>query len=75
MPPVINKDTCIKCGICDRSCPIDVIYQNPDTKEAEIRYPEECWMCGSCRQVCPVQAITLRFPLNTLYNASSNPYI
>ena len=41
----------------------------------EIRYPEECWMCGSCRQECPSGAITLRFPLNTLYNASSNPYM
>ena len=44
-------------------------------KKAEIRYPEECWMCGSCRQECPSGAITLRFPLNTLYNASSNPYM
>ena len=31
--------------------------------------------CGSCRQECPSGAITLRFPLNTLYNASSNPYM
>ena len=52
-----------------------VIYYNKDEKKAEIRYPEECWMCGSCRQECPSGAITLRFPLNTLYNASSNPYM
>ena len=75
MPAMIDKKACTGCGRCDRSCPLDVIHYNKDEKRAEIRYPEECWMCGSCRQECPAGAITLRFPLNTLHNASSNPYM
>ena len=75
MPAMIDMKKCLGCGICDRSCPLDVIHFNKEEKTPEVRYPEECWMCGSCRQVCPAQAITLRFPLNTLYNASSNPYM
>ena len=75
MPAMIDTKTCTGCGRCGRSCTLDVIYYNKDEKKLEIRYPEECWMCGSCRQECPSGAITLRFPLNTLYNASSNPYM
>ena len=75
MPAVINQEKCIKCGICDRSCPLDVIYFDDTEKKAEVRYANECWMCGACRQVCPAKAITLRFPLKTLHSAASNPYL
>lgn len=75
MPAVIDTDRCNGCGICDKSCPLDVIYFNAETRVPEVRYPEECWMCGSCRQVCKAGAVTLRFPLNTLHNATLNPYI
>lgn len=75
MPAMIDKTLCIGCGICDRSCPLDVIYFNAEQQKGEVRYPEECWMCGSCRQACPQGAISLRFPLNTLYSAVTNPYI
>ena len=75
MPAMIDTNACLGCKICDKSCPLDAIYFNEEEKKAEVRYPEECWMCGSCRQACPAGAITLRFPLNTLYSASANPYI
>lgn len=75
MPAMIDAQACIGCKQCDTSCPLDVIYFDEKEEKAEVRYPEECWMCGSCRQTCPIGAIMLRFPLNTLYNASANPYI
>jgi len=61
MPPVIDRDKCTACGVCDQRCPLDVIYMNGD--EAEVRYPDECWHCGACRQDCPTGAITIEFPL------------
>jgi len=26
MPPVIDMEKCSGCGICDKHCPLDVIY-------------------------------------------------
>ena len=75
MPAVIDKQRCVGCGVCDRSCPLDVIHFNAQQNKGEIRYSDECWMCGSCRQSCPVGAITLRFSLATLCSASANPYV
>jgi len=58
MPPKIDSELCQKCGTCEDSCPVDVIYFHP----VEIRYPDECWHCGSCRQDCPSGAIRIVFP-------------
>jgi len=62
MPPKIDLELCQKCGTCEDSCPLDVIYFHPEDGGVEIRYPDECWHCGSCRQDCPTSAITIIFP-------------
>lgn len=74
MPPVIEKDFCTGCGICEDSCPLDVIYMNEEESRPFIKYPEECWHCGSCRQDCPEGAITIRFPLRIMVSAGIIPY-
>lgn len=61
MPPVIDRDKCNACGVCDEHCPLDVFYMEND--EVEVRYPKECWHCGACRQDCPTGAVSIEFPL------------
>lgn len=61
MPPVVDLGKCNFCGICDKHCPLDVIYVENDV--VDIRYPTECWHCGACRQDCPTGAIEIEFPL------------
>jgi len=54
LKPIINKDTCIACGLCVKNCnqkAISVI------DKAEIDY-NKCVGCGECIVVCPKKAIT-----------------
>ena len=74
MPPLIEMDLCLACGLCQDSCPLDVIYMSPEGDEPVIRYPEECWHCGSCRQECPEGAIRIVFPLPAMVPAGVIPY-
>jgi NAD-dependent dihydropyrimidine dehydrogenase PreA subunit len=60
MPPIIDRQKCNGCGICDRNCPVDVIQLDHE-KKAVCTYPEECWHCGVCRMDCPVNAVRIVF--------------
>ena len=67
MPPVINHELCVKCGLCAQICPLDVIkVEKTETNEKNIivKYPDECWHCRACAIDCPKQAIKLRYPLS-----------
>lgn len=66
MPPIINRDLCVKCGLCAQICPLDVIHvkQEDGDKEIVVAYPEECWHCRACAIDCPQGAIKLRYPLS-----------
>lgn len=46
----VNEDTCTKCGVCTKACPMEV--QVP-----EKPYSAECIRCGVCKSACPHQAI------------------
>lgn len=46
----LNKDACINCGQCDKTCPV-----NLDVRK-EVGGPE-CIACGDCIKVCPKMAI------------------
>jgi ferredoxin len=63
----IDPILCNGCGICVRSCPMDVIRVDKTIKKAQIRYAEDCMLCGQCLE-CPEKAIYLKpgFPGNTL---------
>lgn len=57
--PIIDKDKCIKCGLCYMLCPEGCIYQVEDWYfEADLFY---CKGCGICAQECPpkAEAITM----------------
>lgn len=64
MPPVINTEACLGCGICADVCPLQVFRHNRDTdKIPEVKRPYECWHCNACVLDCPAHAIELRLPL------------
>lgn len=65
MPPVINKDTCRRCGLCAEICPLGLFrFDKASGNPPEVAFPDECWHCNSCVLDCPAKAITLRVPLS-----------
>lgn len=69
-PIQINPETCIKCNLCDWSCPGDIIYKEEDNRQTlpVIAFPDECWYCGLCQKICPVGAITIVFAEEMVHN-------
>lgn len=62
MPPLIDKNSCVTCGICVEICPLDVLKQ--ENNHILVKYPEECWHCRACIMDCPNNALTMRYPLS-----------
>ncbi len=59
--PVIDKNVCIGCGMCEQHCPEAAIRmkKNNGQKKPVINY-QFCKGCGICAEVCPVKAIQMR---------------
>ncbi|MFW5846955.1 MAG: DUF362 domain-containing protein [Nanoarchaeota archaeon] len=55
-PIIVDKDKCVKCGICASKCPKGAITLNP--------YPEvdkrKCIRCFCCMEICPQHALSLK---------------
>ncbi|MEI8356326.1 MAG: 4Fe-4S dicluster domain-containing protein [Deltaproteobacteria bacterium] len=52
--PKLNREECIKCGLCAKSCAEGAIEKEPDGKP--VFYPEKCLYCGDCIKVCPTES-------------------
>ncbi len=52
----VNKETCIGCGTCVGSCPVNAISFGADGKA--VIDQGTCIHCGTCAGVCPVNAIS-----------------
>ena len=63
MPPVIDKEKCIRCGLCADICNYDVYFGSKEDEIPVVTYPEECWHCNACVLDCSEEAIRLRIPL------------
>lgn len=57
----LNPDICIRCGVCEKCCPVNAIKLNP--------YPEfdfdKCIHCWCCAEVCNQGAIKVTVPRAT----------
>ena len=47
-------DTCIMCGKCADTCPVEAISEGDERYEIDA---DKCVDCGSCAAGCPVEAI------------------
>jgi len=54
----LNKEKCIKCGMCLNVCPREVLSMNAN-KEIAIINRDRCIECGACTKNCPTTAITV----------------
>ena len=52
--PALERDVCIGCGLCAKSCSAGAIRMGKDDKP--IFAPEQCIYCGDCIKVCPSEA-------------------
>jgi ferredoxin len=60
MKAIVNKETCIGCGLCDSICP-SVFSMTGDVAEViatPVPTPDEP-ACSEAAESCPVTAITL----------------
>lgn len=60
LPPPIEDSPCIRCGLCEQACPVDLLPQqmhwaskNRELESAELHSIEDCIECGACAYVCP----------------------
>jgi NAD-dependent dihydropyrimidine dehydrogenase PreA subunit len=52
---IIDKDQCIKCGICISYCLQGILSKGPEG--ININETFECFDCEECLNICPVEAI------------------
>ncbi len=57
IPPVVDKNKCTACKLCETSCVYGAIKVNQVAEVDEGK----CYGCGICATVCPKRAITLRY--------------
>jgi len=58
LKPSLSRAACIKCGICEKVCPVNAILFSPG------RWPEidrkKCVQCLCCHEMCPTGAMEVR---------------
>ncbi len=55
---IIIEESCVKCGVCVKVCPLDNI--SLDEASGEIKLANKCISCLACVQNCPQKAIQLK---------------
>ena len=60
MKAIVDKDTCVGCGLCESTCPeVFVMEDNVAVVKADPVPPEAEATCREATENCPVEAITL----------------
>ncbi len=60
LPAPMPDNPCIRCGMCEQVCPVDLLPQqllwaakHRDLDAAELHSINDCIECGACAYVCP----------------------
>ncbi|MGV8904973.1 MAG: DUF362 domain-containing protein [Acetobacterium sp.] len=64
--PVVDKDKCIGCGICESSCPLEkkaLKMVHRKRRSYPLYYYDRCIRCYCCQEMCPEGAISVKTPL------------
>ena len=56
MAVTVDKNTCVGCGACVDSCPVNALSMEGDKVKVDN---ETCVNCGACIGNCPVEALSL----------------
>ncbi len=71
--PMLEKELCIKCGVCVKCCPVDALKMREDSMKGDFllepcleRHAElgrdKAYPCGICTKVCPIGKDRLLYP-------------
>ncbi len=62
--PILVKENCISCGICEEACPVNpkAVVLSGDKNLPKFDY-KKCVRCFCCQEMCPKRAITAKTPL------------
>ncbi len=52
----IDKENCIKCGLCVNDCPMNILEM---TEEGANVKQEVCLFCGHCLAICPKNVVSI----------------
>ena len=52
-----DPEKCVGCGLCYKSCFVDVIRWDSEAKKPVFKYVEDCEHCFYCQSVCRRGAI------------------
>lgn len=66
--PQIDRERCLKCGICVNMCPVKpkvVNWKNSDKTQPPVYDYNRCIRCYCCQEVCPENAISIYTPILT----------
>ncbi|HEY5556132.1 4Fe-4S dicluster domain-containing protein [Acetobacterium sp.] len=59
--PVLNSDTCIGCGKCEKACQIEVIKMKQlNGEKVPVIDENVCLGCGLCVRACPNKSLLLK---------------
>jgi polyferredoxin len=61
----VDPEKCTDCGLCERSCPVDVPILSYKTRGCRV-LSTECILCTRCTAVCPNKAVSVTLKLDSL---------
>ena len=57
--PSVDFESCIKCGTCERFCPVGIVTVDKTKEECVTFDWNYCKGCGICANECPKQCISM----------------